>query len=171
LARGPAMNALSELFSFEGRISRVGYLWRMMGVGLGMGVLAFAGRTLLTAFVRPSGLGAYDAGAHGLAVGIVLLVIWSSAAVTTRRVRDMGLEPVHILPAYIALWIVYTQLLQPLSQLRADKDGLLLIGWAAMQALPPLSLLLWPGHSTPPPVLAGYEPAQPTEYMNWRGHA
>ena len=165
------MSAIGELFGFEGRISRLGYLWRTLGVGLGIGAVAFVGRTLLTAFVRPSGLAGYEASAHGLAVGIVLLAIWSSAAITTRRIRDMGLEPVHILPAYVALWVVYTQVLQPLSQMPADKYGLLLAGWAAMQALPPLSLLLWPSHSPPPPVLASYEPAQPTAYLDWREHA
>src|SRR5471030_840285 len=101
------MGAFTELFGFEGRLSRVGYLWRTLLVGLGIGVLAFVGRSLLEMLVRPLGAADYQAGAHGLAVAIVLLAIWASAAVTSRRLRDMGLEPVHILPVYVALWLAY----------------------------------------------------------------
>jgi uncharacterized membrane protein YhaH (DUF805 family) len=162
------MGGLSEFFTFEGRIGRTSYLLRTLGLWLGIGAAAFGGRVLLEHVVRPMGLGGYDAGAHGLAAGILLAALWSSAALASRRLRDMGLEPVHWLPAYFALWAVYTGLLQPLGIGQPDRFSFITVGWAALQSLPTLALLLWPGRAARPQLAAPYEPAQPTAYMNWR---
>lgn len=164
------MGGLSEFFSFEGRIGRTSYVMRTLGLWLGIGAAALGGRLILEQVIRPMGLSGYDAGAHGLAAGILLAALWSSAALASRRLRDMGLEPVHWLPAYFALWAVYTALLQPLGRAQADRFSFITLGWAALQSLPTLALLLWPGRTARPQVAAAYEPAQPTTYMNWRGH-
>ncbi|HZZ88971.1 MAG TPA: DUF805 domain-containing protein [Caulobacteraceae bacterium] len=162
------MGGLSEFFSFEGRIGRASYLSRTLCLWLGIGAAAFGGRMVLETLVRPLGLGGYDAGTHGLAAGVLLAALWSSAALASRRLRDMGLEPVHWLPAYFALWAVYTALLQPFGRLQPDRFSFITLGWAALQSLPTLALLLWPARAARPQAAMAYEPAQPTAYMNWR---
>jgi uncharacterized membrane protein YhaH (DUF805 family) len=165
------MGAFGELFGFDGRVSRQGYLWRMLLVGLGVGALAFAGGAVLAMGVRPMGLGRFDAGGRGLAFVIAFLAMWSSAALASRRVRDMGFEPVHVVPAYIALWVVYTVLLHPLIQQRPAMYGLLTACWAMLQVVPMFWLLFWPGRPEAARLPPGYEPTQPTAYLNWRGQA
>ena len=163
------MGAFEELFGFEGRINRLGFLWRNLVVGLGMGTMAAGGRIILQTVVRPMGLGGYDAGARGLAVGVVLLVVWSSIAIACRRLRDLALEPAHVVPLYLALWVVYSALLRPLIQLQPASFGLYTVCWAMLLAMPTLSLLFLPGRPMERPLPAGYEPPQPTAYLNWRG--
>jgi|SRR5580698_618750 uncharacterized membrane protein YhaH (DUF805 family) len=165
------MGAFGELFGFEGRVGRQGYLWRMLFVGLGIGALAFAGGVLLSAGVRPMGLGRFESGSRALAFVIAFLAMWSSAALASRRVRDMGFEPVHVVPAYLTLWVVYTLLLHPLIQLRPAMFGLLTACWAMLQVAPMLWLLFWPGRPERERLPPGYEPEQPTAYLNWRGQA
>ena len=140
------MGAFSEFFGFEGRISRLGYLWRCLSVGLGIGVLSIGGGAFLDIVVRPLGQAGYDAGVHGLAVGIMLAARGASAAISSRRLRDMGVEPIHVVPAYFALWLVYALLLQPLSRAQPDRYAFLTVCWALLQGMPTLALILWPGH-------------------------
>ena len=111
----------------------------------------------------------YDTGAHALAVGITLSAMWAVAAIASRRLRDVGLEPVHVVPAFFILWLVYVGVLQPFGRAQPDHYGPLTACWAALQGLPMLALIFWPGREAPPPMSAVYEPAEPTQYLNWRG--
>jgi uncharacterized membrane protein YhaH (DUF805 family) len=156
------MGAFSEFFGFEGRIGRLGYLWRCLAVGLGIGVLSVGGGAVLELVVRPMGLTGYQAGARGVAVGVMLSAMWSSGALASRRLRDMGLEPVHVVPAFLGLWVVYAMLMQRLGHAQSDGYGFVTVCWAL------LALLLWPGREAPLPISAVYEPPQPTAYINWR---
>ena len=110
------MGAIGEIFGFEGRISRLGYFWRSVAVVIGIVALALGGAAVILSLVRPLGLGDYEA-SRWLTIVVVLLVLWSSFALASRRLRDMGLEPVHILPLFAALWVINTVLLEPLSRL------------------------------------------------------
>jgi uncharacterized membrane protein YhaH (DUF805 family) len=163
------MGAFEELFGFEGRITRLGFLWRNLAVGLGMGVMALGGRILLETAVRPMGLGGYDAGARGLGVAIALIAVWSSVAIACRRLRDLGLEPVHVVPIYLAVWAVSTAMLHPLIRMQPASYGLFTACWAMLLTVPTLSLLLLPSRAAPIQLAAEFKPSQPTAYMNWRG--
>ncbi|HLY79901.1 MAG TPA: DUF805 domain-containing protein [Caulobacteraceae bacterium] len=163
------MGAISELFGFEGRIGRVGYLCRSIAVVALVLALALEGSAALMRLVRPMGLGDYESANHALTIGVALLALWSSLALASRRLRDMGLEPAHILPLFVALWVVNTVLLEPLSRLRPDSFGVLETSWAALQAAAMLPLLFWPGRSSARIAPAGYEPSGPTAYLDWRG--
>jgi uncharacterized membrane protein YhaH (DUF805 family) len=163
------MGAISELFSFEGRIGRLGYLCRSIAV-LGLVLaLALEGSAALTRLVRPLGLGDYEEASRSLTVVVALLVLWSSLALASRRLRDMGLEPVHIMPLFAALWVVNTVLLEPLSRLHPASFGILETSWAALEAAAALPLLVWPGRASVRAPPAGYEPSGPTAYLDWRG--
>jgi uncharacterized membrane protein YhaH (DUF805 family) len=164
------MGAISELFGFEGRIGRLGYLCRFIAVLALVLALALEGSAALLRLVRPLGLGEYEQASRSLTIVVALLALWSSLALAGRRLRDMGVEPVHILPLFVALWVVNTALVEPLSRLRPDSFGVLETSWAALQAAAAIPLLLWPGRSTPRVAPAGYEPSGPTAYLDWRGN-
>jgi uncharacterized membrane protein YhaH (DUF805 family) len=162
------MGVFSEFFGFDGRINRLGYLWRSLVVTVGLALLAGAGAGALFSLVRPLGQGGFDAWMQRLVLVTLLLALWSSFAIASRRLRDMGFEPIHIVPLYAALWVVNTVLLQPLAQLRPDDFSLLEGGWAALQLLAAVPLLFWPTRTranAPAPV---YTPTEPTAYLNWR---
>jgi uncharacterized membrane protein YhaH (DUF805 family) len=163
------MGAFSELFGFEGRIHRLGYIWRSLVAGLAVAALAFGGDALIAAAIRPrAGQAGADAAQHGLIVLVTLMALWAGFALSTRRLRDMGLEPAHIVPAYAALWVVNAVLLAPLAHTRPAELGMLENAWQGLQLLAGLPLLFWPGR--PPPELkpAEFARVEPTAYMNWR---
>ncbi len=164
------MGAIGEFFGFEGRISRLGYFWRSLGLAIGVLALALGGAAALTRLVRPMGLGEYEDGSRCLTIAVALMALWSSFALASRRLRDMGLEPVHIVPLFAALWVVNTELLQPLSRMRPDSFGLLEGSWAMLQVAAALPLLLWPSRAERSPVRMMFEPVHHTAPLDWRGH-
>ena len=163
------MGAIGELLGFEGRISRLGYFWRAVAAVIGIVALALGGGAAALSLIRPLGLGDYEEASRWLAITVLLLVLWSSFALASRRLRDMGAEPVHILPLFAALWVVNTVLLEPLSRMHPGGFGILEGSWALLQTAAAIPLLLWPGRPAPTPVRAGYEPTGPTAYLDWRG--
>jgi len=161
------MGALGEIFGFDGRINRIGYLWRSLVAGVGIAALS-VGALMVTAFVlRPDSVAGAEAMSQRLVLGAVLLGLWSAFALATRRLRDMGLEPTYVVPGYAALWVVNTVLLEPLSRIQQGQLGPLEAAWAVGQWLVTLPLLFWPSRE-PRARIPGYEPAQPTSQLNWR---
>jgi uncharacterized membrane protein YhaH (DUF805 family) len=168
---GRAMGAFGELFGFEGQINRLGYLWRTIIMAIVVGVLGGGAVWLLTSVLRPDGLVGVDVGAPQVLIGMVLLALWSSFALASRRLRDMGVEPAHIIPLYAALWVINTVLLEPMSRLDPAHYRLIEMAWASLQYLAAIPLLFWPGRGKPPPGHLYYETPQPTAYADWRGAA
>jgi uncharacterized membrane protein YhaH (DUF805 family) len=164
------MGAISELFSFEGRIGRLGYLCRFIVALALVLALALEGSAALMRLVRPLGLSEFELAGRALTIVVALLALWSSLALAGRRLRDMGAEPAYILPMFVTLWVANTVLVEPLSRLRPDSFGVLETSWAALQAAAAIPLLFWPGRSTPRTAPAGYEPSGPTAYLDWRGN-
>src|SRR5581483_6386222 len=109
----PCMGGLGEIFGFDGRVNRMGYVGRAALAGAGLAALAAVGALALRT-VRPDGLGDFEAWTHRLTLAVMLLGLWAGFALTTRRLRDMGVEPAHVVPAYAALWVVNTELVMPL---------------------------------------------------------
>jgi uncharacterized membrane protein YhaH (DUF805 family) len=165
------MGLFSEFFGFDGRLTRLGYLWRLLVSMVTLSLLLLAGAVILAQALRPQGLGGFEAWYGRLSLAVVLLGLWSSFALATRRLRDMGLEPTYIVPVYVALWVVDVVLLEPLGWLHPDGLGLLKHAWAFSELLVSLTLALWPGGGRREPAPAEYAPAQPTSYMNWRESA
>ncbi len=165
------MGAFGELFGFDGRVNRLGYLWRSIVVAVLLGGLGAATVWLLAAVLRPSGLVSLDVGAPQVLTGVLLLALWSSFALASRRLRDMGLEPAHFVPIYAAFWVVNTVLLGPMSRLDRPHFALLEAVWSTLQWLAPIPLLLWPTRGKPAPGAYYYEAPQPTAYVDWRGAA
>jgi uncharacterized membrane protein YhaH (DUF805 family) len=161
------MGAFGEFFGFDGRLDRLGFLWRSVAAATALILLSVSGSQLLLAVVRPLGEGRYELGTQALTVATVLAALWVSAALGSRRLRDIALEPAHIVPLYAALWVVNAVLLAPLSRQLPASFGLAEVGWLVLQIVAALGLLLWPGREAVAPQ-AHFDRAEPTAYLNWR---
>jgi len=165
------MGAFSEFFGFDGRIVRLGYLWRAIAVTVALAGLTVAGVVGLASMVRPLGGGLYDAWLRRLDLIMTLVALWAGLALATRRLRDMGLEPAHIVPIFGTLWVADTVLLRPLARLHPESFGVVENGWWALQLLAALPLLFWPTGARRETTPAEFARAEPTSYMNWRESA
>jgi uncharacterized membrane protein YhaH (DUF805 family) len=163
------VGAFGEFFGFNGRVNRLGYLWRSIVVVIALALVGALGAAgLVMAFHPESVTGAVDL-ARQVITATFLLALWSSFALATRRLRDMGFEPAHIVPVYAAFWVVNAVLLEPLSRTDPAHFAALEFGWGALQWLVAAPLLFWPSRDgRPAPKLRYDEPAQPTAYLNWR---
>lgn len=162
------MGAFGELFGFDGRINRLGYLWRSLVVVIALGVLAGFAVWGAVFFLSPQGVMGDDQIVPQVITGVYLLALWSGFALASRRLRDMGLEPAHLVPIYAALWVVNSVLLEPVSRLGPHDLGFIENVWVALQWLVTLPLLFWPSaarHDAPP---KDYGPEVATTYLNWR---
>jgi len=165
------MGAFGEFFGFDGRLDRVGYLWRSVVMVTALGALVGGVIWFITYVLDPDGL----TGASGLdgeiVTGAFLLGLWSGFALTTRRLRDIGLEPAHIVPLYAALWVVNAVLLQPMSRLDPRDFAGLEGGWVALQWLAAIPLLLWPPGKRRTTGPMEFARPESTAYLNWRESA
>ncbi len=162
------MGGLGELFGFDGRINRLGYLWRSVAAGAGLTGLAALSALALTT-LRPGGMDDLEVWTQRLTMAVILLGLWAGFALTTRRLRDMGLEPAHVVPAYAALWVVNTELLQPLARIEPQTYGAVEAAWLVLQVLAAILLLFWPSRTPSAPAQRAYATAEPASYVNWRG--
>src|SRR5579862_5749234 len=110
------MGAFGELFGFDGRIDRLGFLWRGAVAAAAIAALA-VGAIWLTRTLDPGGVGGVSGYDREIITCAVLLGLWASFALAARRLRDMGLEPAHVVPLYAALWVINEVLLEPMSRL------------------------------------------------------
>jgi uncharacterized membrane protein YhaH (DUF805 family) len=162
------MGVLGELFGFDGRINRLGYLWRALLGGLVIGVGGALTLFALYFVLRPQSLTGIDVWTQWVITGAVLLGLWNGFALACRRLRDMGLEPAYILPAYAALWVANEVLLAPMSVMQPQAFGALEDGWRVLSCATLLPLLFWPSAPVAAPARPHYEPVEPTRYLNWR---
>lgn len=160
---------MGEFFGFDGRVSRLGYLWRSIVVGIC--ILALAGLSIwaLTFVFVPDGLAGPVGLQRDVITGAFLLALWASFALASKRLRDMGLEPAHIVPLYAALWVINAVLIEPMSRVDPRNFAAVEGVWVAMQWLAAVPLLFWPARARQTPTRREmYETDQPTAYLNWR---
>jgi uncharacterized membrane protein YhaH (DUF805 family) len=163
------MSVLGEFLGFEGRVTRLGYLWRLLAMGAALAALAALATWALATLIHPDGLVGAITGMRGVVTGALLLALWSSFALGTRRLRDIGLEPTHIVPFYAALWVCNAVLLEPMSHADPSRFGPVETAWRAIQVVILLPLLFWPPRAKPPRAPSVYdEHPQPTAYLDWR---
>ncbi|HUZ14180.1 MAG TPA: DUF805 domain-containing protein [Caulobacteraceae bacterium] len=163
------MSMFGEFLGFDGRISRLGYLWRSLVMGLTLVVLTGLSAWALATLLHPDGVTGSVGGVREVVTAVILLGLWSSFALATRRLRDMGLEPAHVVPFYAALWVCNAALLAPMSRIDPHRFGALEAAWNVIQIVILLPLAFWPprARTARPPGIYD-EPAQPTAYLNWR---
>lgn len=159
---------LGEIFGFDGRINRLGFLMRAALAAAGLTGLGMIGALALSA-VSPGGLDAYQVWTQRLSMAVILLGLWAGFALTTRRLRDMGIEPAHVAPPYAALWVGNVELLQPMARLQPQTYGQVEAAWLVVQLLAGVLLLFWPSRapSEPAPQIA-YATAHAATHVDWR---
>jgi uncharacterized membrane protein YhaH (DUF805 family) len=162
------MSAFWDLFSFDGRLSRFGYLWRS-AVAFAA-IVGLAGGAIL---MLPAALDAAPVARVTDADQIVIAIamgaaLWTGFALACRRLRDMGLEPAFVVPAYVAVWVMNAFVAAPLAQSRPWTFGLFETAWSVVQWAVALPLLLWPSAPAAKAATYYYERAEPTAYVNWR---
>jgi uncharacterized membrane protein YhaH (DUF805 family) len=162
------MGGLGELFGFDGRVNRLGLIGRSVIVGVALAALAAGGATAL-ATLGLGGVGGFQTWTQRLTLAVMLLGLWAGFALTTRRLRDMGIEPVYVVPAYAALWVANTELLIPLTRLQPQSYEPLEAAWMAVQVVLGLVMLAWPSRTAAGPTTAQIAyGGQPTSFVNWR---
>ncbi len=163
------MGVLGEFFGFDGRVNRVGYVWRSIVIGFVLVALCAGSLMGLPLLLQPGSiLGAMDL-ERDIVTATFLLALWSSFALGSRRLRDMGLEPTHFVPLYAACWVINAVLLEPMSRVDPMRFGVMELAWSSAQWLSAIPLIFWPSHEGAPAPISRYDiPAQPTAYLNWR---
>jgi uncharacterized membrane protein YhaH (DUF805 family) len=161
------MGGLGEFFGFDGRINRLGYLWRCVVVGASLTGLTVLGSVALATF-RPGGMGDFGVWTQRLTMAVMLIGLWAGFGLTTRRLRDMGLEPAHVVPAYAALWVVNTELLQPMARLEPQTYGAGEAAWIVLQVVCAILLLGWPSRPFNEAQQRFHASANPASYLDWR---
>ena len=96
---------LGFLFGFNARIKRLQYFFGLMGAGLVLAVMFYA--VTGTALKSPSDpLQLLSAGKGWPAVSVGIFFLWVSFTLQSMRFRDIGWDPVCIIPAWMALVLV-----------------------------------------------------------------
>lgn len=166
------MSVFGEFLGFDGRINRLGLVWRSIVMGAILAVLAGLTAWSLATLVHPEGVLSMVGDVRQVITGAVLLALWSSFALASRRLRDMGLEPAHVLPFYAALWVCNAMLLEPMSRLDPHRYGAIEMAWRVLQLVIVVPLIFWPPRAHEARRPGRYDEApQPTQYMNWRESA
>jgi uncharacterized membrane protein YhaH (DUF805 family) len=143
---------IGALFGFQGRLARLAFLgWNLAAMAL-VAAIALAYLALGTGL---SGLLSGIRGAptfFGAATGLTCAAagIWMTLALTTKRVRDIGLAPLPLVVAATAVLMVDHYSLTRLTELRffppfanyTPLGGLLAFTWLVL-------LICWPGKTMP----------------------
>ena len=138
---------LEAAFSFQGRLNRLQYFLGCMALGLGAGVITVA---LFLGFIRSGGP---DAMAQALIpLGLLVLFglplfLWISFSLQTRRIRDIGWNPLYVIPGWILVGVVDLMIARAVPTLALTK----LHNQTAVGALINFglscALLFWPGRA------------------------
>jgi uncharacterized membrane protein YhaH (DUF805 family) len=151
---------LASVFSFRGRINRLQYFLGSLGLGFAE-VLLIVAIALLFVGLRHS-LGDVTAAVVCLLLALPALpaISWIGLSLQARRLRDIGWEPVFVIPAWIVVMAVDRAFaggsMTTLSVEHLFRQTILgqLFNLAMV-----LCLLFWPGRTYTDDF---FEPAQPT---------
>jgi uncharacterized membrane protein YhaH (DUF805 family) len=99
---------LSAVFSFRGRLNRLQYFLGSWGLGVAFIVVVAIFLVTFVGVGQPTGATLLRAGLLGFAALAVAfpLYLWVSFSLQARRFRDIGWEPVFVIPAWIGAGIL-----------------------------------------------------------------
>lgn len=137
---------LDAVFSFRGRIGRLQYLMGCFGIGVGA-TLAIVLAIIATAS-QAAGAGRPPLALIGLLVLVVApICMWVAFSLQARRFRDIGWNPLHVIPAWIGFCVVDELVARAVPSLSLAPlhnetivGALINLGMAGV-------LLFWPGHA------------------------
>jgi uncharacterized membrane protein YhaH (DUF805 family) len=141
---------LSAVFSFRGRLNRIQYFlgtWALGAVMIVLAVAVFAGVGGMAGAGRPDRAALINLGVTALLALLVIgpIYFWVSFLLQARRFRDIGWEPVFVIPAWIGAGILDRLAVMGAPQI-AVIDGMG-ISWFGLLLNLGLAgcLLFWPG--------------------------
>lgn len=99
---------LAAVFSFRGRLNRIQYFLGCWGLGTAMVVLVVVGFVAILGGRGADQASLLKAGLAGLLFLLVLgpIYFWVSFSLQARRFRDIGWNPVFVIPAWIGAGIL-----------------------------------------------------------------
>ena len=151
---------LGFLFGFNARLGRLHYFLASIGLAVLMTAICFAVATYLIHSTPREMLSPESLIRSWPAIAAIVFFIWTSLTLQSMRIRDIGWDPVCVIPAWIAIVIVDKLIAGkiPAWSLGQDHNG------TAVGALVNLALVLaltfWPsgdnenptyGQTPPPP--------------------
>jgi uncharacterized membrane protein YhaH (DUF805 family) len=152
---------LSAVFSFRGRINRLQYFLGSLGLGVAEVMLIVVVGLLFVGLRQSMGV----LPAAGVCLMLALLALpaaaWIGFSLQARRFRDIGWEPVFVIPAWIFIMAVDRAFAGGMSTTTFSVEQLLnqtILGQLFNLAMV-LCLLFWPGRTYTDDFL---EPSQPT---------
>jgi uncharacterized membrane protein YhaH (DUF805 family) len=158
-----------EFFTFEGRLDRLGYLWRCAALLIVLAGLESFGRNLLVVLMGEHGLFGVRTWTEWSTAAVLLLAAWASLALSSRRLRDIGAEPAWVVPLYGFMCSVGIGLGEPFIRLAPppfDSAGAVAMMLPSLAAVP---LIIWPGRRPAEPrPRAEYPSTAHTAYVDWR---
>jgi uncharacterized membrane protein YhaH (DUF805 family) len=139
---------LAAVFTFRGRLNRLQYFLANCGLGLALVVLAMI---LVAGVLGGRSLGGPDAMATLRPTALYCIVVlglpylWISFSLQSRRLRDIGWEPIFVIPAWIGLEMLDRLAVWAAPQIAAAPQGK--VSWLSLllNAGLGLCLLFWPG--------------------------
>jgi uncharacterized membrane protein YhaH (DUF805 family) len=163
------MFVADEFFTFEGRLDRLGYLWRCAALLFVLAGLESVGRNMLVVLLGEHGLFGVRTWTEWATAAVLLLAAWAALALSSRRLRDMGAEPAWVVPLYGFLCSVGIGLGEPMLRLApAPFDSAEAVAMM-MPSLAAVPLIIWPGRrSAMPKARSDYQSAAHTAYVDWR---
>jgi len=159
---------LGFLFGFNARLGRLHYFLSTIGLAVGMMVVAFA---IASNAVHNTPTGANPAARlMGWPVIVsVVVFMWITFTFQSMRIRDIGWDPVCVIPAWMALLIVDKLVAAkfPAWSLGSESQGTV-VG-ALVNLVLVLALTFWPSgdHNRPAPTFgeAGRKPPEPPRHQ------
>jgi len=138
---------LGAIFSYRGRLNRIQYFVSAMGLGFGAAVVAvvavmaiFGGQSLDRASAMRAGLGLIP-----VMLIAVPVYLWISFSLQARRFRDIGWEPVFVVPAWFIFDLLDRFAVMGAPQIAVSHaSGVSWLGLLVNLGLG-LCLLFWPG--------------------------
>jgi uncharacterized membrane protein YhaH (DUF805 family) len=156
---------LGAIFSFRGRLNRIQYFLGCCGAGAGLVVLLMlVGGLAFAAAGGGSGPPSmFTVAVVGLAMLLVVgpLYCWISFSLQARRFRDIGWEPVFVIPGWIGANIIDRLAVMGAPQIAIMPGA----GISWLTVVVGLffsgSLLFWPGHESSSDVASVFDDVPP----------
>jgi len=158
---------LGAIFSFRGRLNRIQYFLGCCGAGVGLVVLLMIVGGL--AFAATGGRSGPPSMITLAVVGLAMLVVvgplyfWISFSLQARRFRDIGWEPVFVIPGWIGANVIDRLAVMGAPQIAIIPGA----GISWLTVVVGLffagSLLFWPGRGSSADVAAVFDDVPPPE--------
>ena len=155
---------LGAVFGFGGRLNRLQFFFASLGLGLAVIVLLVP-MVFVLVLHRAGGFSPGVGVALLLGVLAILVALWTSLSLQARRIRDIGWNPLLVIPGDIALQVADQLVARAMPHLALGPHRTETLVGALVNLGLALCLLFWPGQGGPaqsaPPATSAKAPKPP----------